>query len=113
MEVSFTGKDGVFQGNWDLTGVSRGLGKQGTFTTTRFANWLNVRITTKPLRNVEFQLTILKDKRGSMITGVIPLTGASFPFATITLFRKPISKLEMDGICPVDGFRPTPEILDR
>ena len=106
IQVSFVGKKGSFRGKWDLVGLSPGHAKKGEFRAIRFANWLNVRITTRPLLNVQCQLTILKDRGESMITGVIPLEMAAIPFAAITLFRHKPPEDEMDGICPVFEFYP-------
>jgi hypothetical protein len=104
IHVSFVGENGSFKGKWDFPGLSRGAAKQGAFSATRFANWLNVRIRTKPFVNVQCQLTILKDKGKSMMAGVIPLEDAEIPFATVTLFRHEPPECEMSGICPVIEF---------
>ena|SRR5581483_6221820 len=106
IHVSFAGETGTFKGKWDFPKVSKGSAKKGEFVAVRFANWLNIRITTKPLSDVQFQLAIVKEKGESMITGIIPLEDAKFPFATVTLFRHELPDIEIDPICPVDEFRP-------
>jgi hypothetical protein len=98
-------ENGSFKGKWDLPSLTRGALKKGAFTAARFGDWLTVRVKTKPLASVVFQLTIVVDKGQSMITGVIPIEKAEIPFATITLFRKPPATRELtDGICPDDEF---------
>ncbi|MDR3698983.1 MAG: hypothetical protein P4L56_05065 [Candidatus Sulfopaludibacter sp.] len=106
IHVSFDGNSGSFQGKWEFPALTGGGARRGAFTATRFANWLFVRIRSKPLANVQCRLTIFnaEDPQNSMITGVIPLEGSAIPFATITLFRN--ETREMDGICPVIEFRP-------
>jgi hypothetical protein len=106
VHVSFVRRNGSFIGEWDFPGLSGGAGRRGAFTATRFANFLNIRIRTKPLANVQCQLTIIKDKGKSMITGVIPLEGEAIPFLTITLFRGKPAETDMDGICPILQYVP-------
>jgi len=105
IHVSLADENGSYAGNWDLTGLGRGPGKHGAFLATRMAGFLNVRITTRPLANAQCQLSILKEKGESMITGVIPLAGAAIPFATVTLFRHKAPMVEMSGICPTIEFK--------
>ena len=105
IHVSIEIENGSFKGEWDFPKLMRGVAKKGTFTGTRFANWLNLRITSKPLRNVHLQLTLVKANGESMITGVIPLEGSAIPFATVTLFCRPQGESDMDGLCPDREFR--------
>ncbi|SPE40041.1 hypothetical protein SBA3_360015 [Candidatus Sulfopaludibacter sp. SbA3] len=104
IHVSFAGDSGSFTGKWDFPGLSGGTAKRGTFNVTRCSNWLHIRIRSKPLTNVQFQLTLIQAKGKSMLTGIIPLETAEIPFATVTLFRGELSDGEMDGICPVFEF---------
>jgi hypothetical protein len=111
IHVSFAGEKGSLHGTWDFPGLSRGAAKRGTFTVTRFWNWLHIRIEAEPLASVEFRLTIFaaEDSHNSMITGVIPLESEPVPFATVTLFRHETKV--MDGVCPFRDF--TPKDLNR
>lgn len=105
IEVSFEAQDGSYTGQWNFPGVGANPAKQGQFKAVRFAHWLNVRITTKPLRGAEFRLTLLGTKGESMFFGAIPLRGADFPFATVTLFRNRPQERAMEGICPIRSER--------
>lgn len=106
IHVRFTREKESYKGTWDFPTVSRGVGKRGQFRATRFANYLNVHIKTRPLTNVQCQLVILESNNEMMITGIIPLEGADIPFTTVTLFRHRHADLEMPGICPIIEFRP-------
>jgi hypothetical protein len=106
INVSFKRDDEVLEGEWNLPRITRGPGRTGAFKGVRFAHWLDLQITTKPLRNVRFQVTLLQHKSGeSMITGVIPLEGEAIPFMTVTLFRHKPAEEEFQGICPILDFR--------
>jgi len=101
MHVSFVAENGHFRGEWDFPSITHGTARRGTFRATRFVNWLFVRITSKPLANVQFQLTLLKHKKKSMLFGVIPLEPEGVPFASVTLFRERPGAVEMQGVCPL------------
>jgi hypothetical protein len=103
IHVRFGGESGTFQGKWDCPDLTRGAGKTGTFSATRFLRWLHVRMKTPPLAGIQCRLTVLTHKGQSMITGVIPLEEVEIPFATVTLFRGQ-EMLQMDGICPPFEF---------
>lgn len=107
IEVSFEEQGESYTGQWNFPGVEGGTAKQGRFKATRFAHWLHVRITTKPLQGVEFRLTLLGRGGRSILFGAIPLRGADFPFATVTLFRGRLPERAMDGICPIRSERGT------
>jgi hypothetical protein len=107
IEVSFDGQDGSYTGQWSFPGVEGGAAKSGRFKAVRFENWLHLRITTKPLRGAEFRLTLLGTGSRSMTFGAIPLRGADFPFASVTLFRIRPQDRAMEGICPIRSERAT------
>jgi hypothetical protein len=104
VHVSFVEEHGSLTGKWDFTTATGGPAKTGAFEATRFLNWLHIRITTSPLANVQFHLTILEHKGESMIFGVIPLEQDALPFATVTLFRRKLPMNEIKGICPAVEF---------
>ena len=101
INVTLRVQERAIQGTWDFPSITQGPGKKGMFTATVFANWIHVRIKTKPLVNAECRLTVLQADDKSMIVGVIPLQNFAIPFATVTLFRGRPSEHEMDGICPI------------
>jgi hypothetical protein len=101
INVTFLVQERAIQGTWDFPTITRGPGKKGTFTATLFANWIHVRVKSKPLEKAECRLTVLQADDKSMIVGVVPLQKFAVPFATVTLFRGRQSEREMDGICPL------------
>ena len=101
IEVSFDREGARYTGAWNFPGVERGDAKAGQFQAIRFAHSLRVRITTAPLDGVQFRLGFVGSRENSMMFGEIPLDGADFPYASVTLFRKKPDDRVMDGICPI------------
>jgi hypothetical protein len=99
LEVTFAETNGTVTGTWNFPKITRGAARKGTFVASSFANFLNVRITSKPLKGVQCQLAILGSGSGAMMTGLLPLDGEKVPFATVTLFRNRLGDV-MAGICP-------------
>ena len=101
IHASFQAEGESFAGEWDFPTLSGGAGRHGRFVATRFANWLNIRIKTAPLKDVQFQIAILHEKGQTMLTGVVPLQTEKIPFLTVTLFRYPPPEFEITGVCPL------------
>lgn len=101
MAVTFIQEsESTFRGTWSFPFSRRAPGAKGAFTAQRFAEFLSVVIKSRPLANVQCQMTILEEKGESMITGVVPIPGADVPFLTVTLFRRGLEVVQ-DGICPI------------
>lgn len=101
IQVSIAGENGTLRGSWEFPQNPEG---NGVFSAKRFADFLNVRIRSKPLESVQCQIAILEDHGGSMLTGIIPLEGREVPFATVTLFREQPKQTEI-GICPQETVK--------
>lgn len=111
VNVHITDKNGSLSGWFDVPASGNKKKPRGEFTGRRFIHTLYIKVSQYGRhRELEFHVTMVNEKQGKMIHGMVPLPGVTMPFATVSLFpsRSPASTLA--GAWPfIDTFGIVPK----